>query len=358
LNAVGILVWVMSSYQKTNWEVAWLGSTLLWFLFLAHGARRTMAPAPASVWDAATGFAAGVGYFTLSYHWLSDEYRGWMGLLAISLSLVHLLYARVVFRSSEAARLPALSSVAVSLTLVTAAVPIQLSREWITLGWAIEGASLTWLGFAVRAHRLRQAAIAVSGLGVAGLLLANVGTAAGFTPVLNSRFLIFLTTILAVYVMCWLYRRHQDRAAPWERPVLLCLLLAASFLTVIMVSQETWKHYSEQLRELQAAVRREEIAEDVSRRLTQVFGQKRQLALSLVWIMYSAAAVIVGMVRRFRPLRLFGIALFALAIIKVFLVDIWTLTQLHRIVSVVCLGALLLAVAFLYNRFRFREDAG
>jgi len=34
------------------------------------------------------------------------------------------------------------------------------------------------------------------------------------------------------------------------------------------------------------------------------------------------------------------------------LIDIWTLQRLHRILSVICLGVLLLVVAFLYERFK------
>ena len=88
------------------------------------------------------------------------------------------------------------------------------------------------------------------------------------------------------------------------------------------------------------------------RELVNEATNSRQLAWSLLWGIYSIAAVITGILRRYRPIRLFGIALFFLAILKVFLIDIWTLQRLHRILSVICLGVLLLAVAFLYERFK------
>ena len=31
------------------------------------------------------------------------------------------------------------------LAFVTVAIPLQLDKQWITIGWALEGAALAWL---------------------------------------------------------------------------------------------------------------------------------------------------------------------------------------------------------------------
>src|SRR5213076_3165110 len=34
---------------------------------------------------------------------------------------------------------------AASLSFATVAIPLQLNNQWITIGWALEGAALSWL---------------------------------------------------------------------------------------------------------------------------------------------------------------------------------------------------------------------
>ncbi len=78
----------------------------------------------------------------------------------------------------------------------------------------------------------------------------------------------------------------------------------------------------------------------------------RQVALSILWSGYSIAAVVAGIRFRFRPIRVLGIGLFFVTILKVFSIDIWSLERLDRIISTITLGLILLGAAFLYQRFR------
>ena len=51
-------------------------------------------------------------------------------------------------------------------------------------------------------------------------------------------------------------------------------------------------------------------------------------------------------------MRLAGLALFAIPIIKVFVYDVFALEQVYRIIAFVGLGLLLLASGYLYQRYR------
>ena len=71
----------------------------------------------------------------------------------------------------------------------------------------------------------------------------------------------------------------------------------------------------------------------------------------------------VGLVRRRRALRLGGLGLLALAVGKVFLVDLAQLDSIWRVGSFLAIGLLLLAGAFAYQRARLpslheRREAG
>jgi uncharacterized membrane protein len=80
--------------------------------------------------------------------------------------------------------------------------------------------------------------------------------------------------------------------------------------------------------------------------------QGGQLLLSAFWAATGLAAVVVGLLRDRRELRLGGLILLGLAVVKVFLVDLKTLESIYRVGSFVGLGLLLIAGAYAYQRVR------
>jgi hypothetical protein len=78
--------------------------------------------------------------------------------------------------------------------------------------------------------------------------------------------------------------------------------------------------------------------------------QTSQLALSGFWAALGFAAILVGLLRRRRALRLGGLGILMLAVGKVFLVDLAKLESIWRVGSFLALGLLLLAGAFAYQR--------
>jgi uncharacterized membrane protein len=54
---------------------------------------------------------------------------------------------------------------------------------------------------------------------------------------------------------------------------------------------------------------------------------------------------------RERIYRLGGFAILALAIGHVFLIDVWKLETIYRVLSFLVLGAVLLVLSYVYNRF-------
>ncbi len=88
-------------------------------------------------------------------------------------------------------------------------------------------------------------------------------------------------------------------------------------------------------------------------------GEARQIGqswLSAFWTATGLGAVVWGMVRHSPKARLGGLALLAVAILKVWTYDLSELEQLARALSFVALGLLLLAGAFAYQRFKPEEE--
>ena len=80
-------------------------------------------------------------------------------------------------------------------------------------------------------------------------------------------------------------------------------------------------------------------------------------AYSLAWLLFGVALLVLGIARRVRALRYASLAVMALTVVKVFLFDMGNLTDLWRVLSFLGLGVALLLLAFLYQRFVFREPA-
>ncbi|HEX5758441.1 MAG TPA: DUF2339 domain-containing protein [Thermoanaerobaculia bacterium] len=80
-------------------------------------------------------------------------------------------------------------------------------------------------------------------------------------------------------------------------------------------------------------------------------------AYSLAWLLFGIALLVLGIARRVRALRYASLAAMALTVVKVFLFDMGNLTDLWRVLSFLGLGVALLLLAFLYQRFVFREPA-
>jgi uncharacterized membrane protein len=80
--------------------------------------------------------------------------------------------------------------------------------------------------------------------------------------------------------------------------------------------------------------------------------EQGQVALSALWGLVGLATLIVGLRTERAPVRGAGLALLFVAICKVFLFDLSTLTSVYRVVSFIVLGLLALAGAFAYQRLR------
>ncbi|HLX04941.1 MAG TPA: DUF2339 domain-containing protein, partial [Candidatus Binatus sp.] len=74
--------------------------------------------------------------------------------------------------------------------------------------------------------------------------------------------------------------------------------------------------------------------------------------LTVAWGLQAVALLIAGFAIRERVLRLSGLGLFGVCIIKVFTHDLQHLDALPRILSFIVLGALLISMSFVYTRYR------
>ena len=242
---------------------------------------------------------------------------------------------------------------AVALGFVAIAIPMQLDREWVTVGWAILGFFVTLLW-----KRLDHAGLKYFGLllhaAVFVRLIVNpelftyhpVGAPFGL-PVLNWLLYTYLVPAVAVLLSARaLLPVETERAKPWEswyqslqRPIIATLYgLMAVILGFWWINLTIYDAF--------AATSALEITFD--RR------PARDLALSLSWAVYALVLLGFGVARKSSGLRWTSLVVLIVTIGKVFLYDLGELSDLYRVFSLLGLSVSLILVSLLYQRFVFR----
>jgi uncharacterized membrane protein len=236
---------------------------------------------------------------------------------------------------------------AVALGLIAVAIPLQLDRQWITVGWALEGMAVWWL-FGRLPHPGLRLFGAVLLLAVGARLLLNVEVLRyqerGW-PILN--WLLYTYGIAAVACLVgarFLARAERDADAqevgiePTRLPQAFSLL--GLILIFALINLEIADYFS-------------------AGRYIELTGERsyaRDLTRSVAWGLYAMSLLVVGVWRKVAELRYLSLAFLLLTVVKVFLYDMSNVGGLYRILSFLGLGVSLILVSLFYQRFVFRRE--
>jgi uncharacterized membrane protein len=215
----------------------------------------------------------------------------------------------------------------------------------LTALWAIYGASLVAYGVRRAFGVARFAGLALLAVAAVKVLALDLMyfDAVWHTPVFNHTFMAFALVVAACAVAVRLYAR-EPRAAEADA-VMPALIVGANVLALVALSAEAVGFFE---------ARGAGGADEASLR---DLGLAKQLSLSVVWALYGAGLLLAGSARRARLLRLLGLALLGVTALKVFILDLSALDRAYRIVSFIVLGAILLAVSYLYQKSQQRAAA-
>ncbi len=224
----------------------------------------------------------------------------------------------------------------ISIGLLTVAIPLHFGNQaWTTVAWAGELAMLAWLSFTLRLSEFRYYSYVVFVAIFGQLLVFRTGVnIREYDPIVNGRFLVYLVGIAAAYVSAYLLWRGRKAYPQWATPA-STLVVGANFLTLWLLSFEVWDFFESR----QAGA------------LVTTGRSAQYLSLTALWAVYAIILIVVGIWRRLRPVRLAGLGLLAIPILKLFFFDVWVLVTVYRILAFVGLGLLLLVSAYLYQRY-------
>ncbi len=372
---VSLLGLALSSTAATETRTGFLIVASVWFVlylsFLCYelfvrGARWT--PMRLAVLG-----GAGLGYAML---WLGITPESADLLRAFLSAVTGAVYLKIglhMLRVRPEAENQALLPLGLALVFFTLAVPFLLSGPSITITWAIEGAVLAYVAARARyagqegqpAWLIASAAVfAVAAIRLLAVdlvwipeqyeLFADTDGAEGVllpTPFLHPRAWALLaigaSLLVAARLAAAVRGRPEFRRVGLAYVILghvavLCLLIGEVRLLLTTAPFDfpaglPTDEFHVKLREWSAALL------DQSARLDMI--------TTVVLGAYAAAVVGFGFATQHAVHRLVGIALFALALLKLGLWDIWELETLHKIAVGAAIAALLLGSGFLYARF-------
>ncbi|HEV2799899.1 MAG TPA: DUF2339 domain-containing protein [Pyrinomonadaceae bacterium] len=219
---------------------------------------------------------------------------------------------------------------------------LENSRQFsLTVLWAFYALAALVVGVKRNLSVLRYAALAwlaVTGVKIIALD-AGFYNAAWHLPLANQTFAAFAAYVAALWYAARLYV-HSGRIDEAERGIILATItVAANIYALTALSLEATGYFEKLIR---AGALAGEDTGDL--RLAQ------GLSLSLVWTLYGGAMLLYGHRRANRLLRLMALLLLTATAFKVFFLDLAVLEKFYRIVSFLVLGAILLAVSFLYQQ--------
>jgi hypothetical protein len=291
----------------------------------------------------ATAALAGPLHFYLVYALIRDSYPSVVpGLVPAAFGLPSLLGLFVLLKRiplTSAARNAQLALFGgAALFFITLIFPIEFDRQWITVGWALEGAALCWLFYGVPHPGLRLTGIALLVIVFARLALnpavLSYHPHAAF-PILNWYLYTYGVATVCLFVAARFLA--PPRQLVLGSNVLPLLYTLGTVLAFLLVNIEIADYFS--------------TSGTVA--LTFQFSGNfaRDMSYSIAWALFALLLLIIGMRKHAASVRYASLGLLGVTIVKLFFHDLSQLDQLYRISAFVVVAIIAMVASFLYQRF-------
>ena len=303
------------------------------FLFLKKFGDRTIP------W--ATAALAGLPQFFLIHRLVTAVYTTQvMGLLPAAFAIPPLLGLVVVLKKipEHPARLTQLAWFGgVALFFITVIFPIQFDRQWITIGWALEGAALLWLF-----HRVPHPCLRLTGVGLLVAAFVRLAFnpavleyhARSATPILNWYLYAYGIVTVCLFAGARLLAPPRNLVLQSNAPPILAGL--GTVLAFLLLNIEIADYFSAP-----------------GSTLTFQFSGNfaRDMTYSIAWALFALLLLVIGIVRKIPATRYAALGLLSVTLLKLFLHDLARLNQLYRIGAFIGVAVIAMLASFAYQRF-------
>ena len=304
------------------------------FIFLKKYADKTFPWAAAAL--------AGLAQYLLIFRLVKIAWpNSVMGLLPAAFAVPPLLSLIVMLKAVPAESKARVTQLAwfggAALFFITLIFPVQFDHQWITLGWALEGAALLWLF-----HRVPHPGLRLTGLGL--LLAAFVRLAfnpavldyhpRSATPIFNWYLYTYGLTTASLFLGASLLAPPRDRVLKSDARAVLGSL--GTVLAFFLLNIEIADYFS-----------------IPGTTLTFQFSGNfaRDMTYSIAWALFALGLLSYGIAKRIPFVRYAAMTLLCVTLVKLFFHDLAQLGQLYRIGAFIGVAIVAMLASFAYQKF-------
>ncbi|HYM22307.1 MAG TPA: DUF2339 domain-containing protein, partial [Vicinamibacterales bacterium] len=339
--AVGWLVTLhwQTTHEAAVWPEGFALAAALYAVYTAYpfvlGSRAEHSRSPFLVAVAGSAFF----FFTARTALLQGGLGGYLGAVPVGEGLVMALLLRRLLALQPAEDDRDLGRLAVvagaALAFATVAIPLQLHHQWITIGWALEGAALAWAYRRIPHRGLFFWSLALLAAVFVRLILNP--SVFFYEPrgmrIFNWYLYTYLTGGVSMIASAYFFKDSDDSLGPTRA---LAFTAAAGVIVLFWVLNiEIADYYA------------------TGAEFTFRFGVTlaQDLTYTIGWLIFGMLLLTAGIYLRLRPARVAAVALIAVTALKGFLYDMRSLGGLYRVGSLVGLAISLSLVALALQKF-------
>jgi uncharacterized membrane protein len=264
-----------------------------------------------------------------------------MGLLPAAFVIPGLLSLVIVLKLIPAENKARISQVAwfggVELFFITLIFPVQFDRQWITIGWALEGAALLWLFQRVPHPGLRLTGVGL--LTAAFVRLAFNPAVLGYhpratTPIFNWYLYAYGLVTICLFVGTRLLAPPRHLVLKSNVPPVLAGF--GTVLAFLLLNIEIADYFSAP-----------------GSTLTFEFSGNfaRDMTYSIAWALFALVLLVIGILRKIPAARYAAMGLLCVTLVKLFFHDLAQLGQLYRIGAFIGVAVIAMLASFAYQKF-------
>jgi Predicted membrane protein (DUF2339) len=317
------------------WYLVFLAAFAVFpFVFLRQFERKIIPWAAAAM--------AGPAQFFLIYRLVKLAWPNqFMGLLPAAFAIPGLLSLVIVLKRISGENPSRMAQVAwfggVVLFFITLIFPVQFDRQWITIGWALEGAALLWLF-----HRVPHPGLRLVGVGLLTAAFVRLALNPAVyayhlradAPIFNWYLYAYGIVTVSLAVGSKLLAPPRNMVLKVNAPPILSGF--AVVLAFLLLNIEIADYFS-----APGSILTFEFSGNFARDMTY----------SIAWALFALGLLVYGILKNNPVARYAAMGLLIVTLIKLFFHDLAQLAQLYRIVAFISVAVILMLASFAYQKF-------
>ncbi|MFO7776697.1 MAG: DUF2339 domain-containing protein [Candidatus Hydrogenedentota bacterium] len=247
-------LWYTAHFDSEQMVPALLFTTLFYLLFLLLPITHSLARRMPQRVEGVVLIGVNSAVWLLSYYFILnhvyDEYARPLGFIVLGQAVLVFAVTQVYRRRIPNDVTAAQGMLAITLVLITLAIPLQFQVYGIPIAWAAESVILAYLGLRYRNAFCQGAALVTLALAVAALINRLPLHEAAFTPIGNAPFASWALVIAGGAATAWLFHRFSEARHPriWcPRELAGILAYATGCLLLTLEAVSFWQHHYAEL---------------------------------------------------------------------------------------------------------------